>query len=385
MLETMVDEYMKLVEKMLDILELEAILFTSDQKEFTRVDAYRRFKYPGVRTQSAIADFSVITEALGQREPVCGYLAELDPVTRPQIIVYPLESCSDEKKITGTFGIITAKRWPEVEAFTAYASLVSQEFPQGAMMYVCDQEKFIMKFESDNYIAPGNSVTNVGDKLSTKGVALVAMNNNQKTVRELPVEVYGSPVKTAANPICTKNGEVVGAIGIALNRGMTTDLHRVIYDTGQSLSEINAAIAAVAASAETTAENSRVLNEKMQQVSDITQAIGNILINVKSISDQTNMLGLNAAIEAARAGESGRGFSVVAEEVRKLSSESKATANEINSFLGVINQELENVKNRCSSGMLAAQEQAAAIQELTASLQEIQALMHSVEGVASRL
>ncbi len=309
----------------------------------------------------------------------------MDPVTSPKILVYPVESCGDVKEITGTFGIIAAKHWPEVEAFTAYASLVSQEYPQGAMMYVCDREKFIMKFESDNYVAPGNSVTNIGDKLSTKGVALAAMNNKQRTVRELPVEVYGSPVKTAANPICNKHGAVVGAIGIALNRGMTTDLHRVIYDSGQSLSEINTAISAVAASAETTAENSRVLNEKMQQLGDVTQAISNILANVKNISDQTNMLGLNAAIEAARAGESGRGFSVVAEEVRKLSFESKSTANEINSFLGVIKQELENVKTRCSSGMLAAQEQAAAIQELTASLQEIQALMHSVERVASLL
>jgi Methyl-accepting chemotaxis protein len=385
MQEALVEEQLQIMTSILNSFNIQAVVFASDRDQITEVLSLGGFSYKSLQKGSMTRDFPMIKKVLEKGESASALMEKLDSMIRPLMLVYPLESSSQNGDITGTYGIVAVQPLPEVEAFESYADLVGNEFPQGAMMYICDREKFIKKYESTNYEAPGNSVTKVGDKLAKTGVAIIAMENNQKMTKDLPIEVYGSAVKVGAMPITDKQGDVVGAFGMALNRGMASNLQRVISDTERSLSEINAAIVAVATSAETTAENSRVLNEKMEDLANLTQIIGDILMNVKNISDQTNMLGLNAAIEAARAGESGRGFSVVAEEVRKLSGESKATVNEINKFVGQISDELENLKKRSGDGMLATQEQAAAIQELTASLQEIEALMHTVEGVANRL
>jgi methyl-accepting chemotaxis protein len=189
-----------------------------------------------------------------------------------------------------------------------------------------------------------------------------------------------------AIPIKDKSSdEVVGAIGMALNRGLASSLQSFINDTDKSVYEINQAAESVATNAEQTAINSRSLNDNISNLAATTDTINSILMKVKNISDQTKMLGLNAAIEAARAGDVGRGFAVVAEEVRKLSEESKSTVNEIQKFVNVISNTLEKLSQEAKSGMLASEEQAAAIQEITASLEEISSMVQTVQKVSLSL
>jgi len=80
------------------------------------------------------------------------------------------------------------------------------------------------------------------------------------------------------------------------------------------------------------------LRNGIRNLSSATKNIGSIIETVRQIAEQTNLLALNAAIEAARAGEAGRGFAVVADEIRKLAEQTKASTDTINSTISAVDR-----------------------------------------------
>ncbi|QAR32864.1 methyl-accepting chemotaxis protein [Geovibrio thiophilus] len=107
------------------------------------------------------------------------------------------------------------------------------------------------------------------------------------------------------------------------------------------------------------------LGSTVDNLSQSSQKIGNILNVINDIADQTNLLALNAAIEAARAGEHGRGFAVVADEVRKLAERSQTAIKEIDAIITALQSEA----NTASSSMSKAREK---VEEGVETIEEAQ-------------
>lgn len=154
-------------------------------------------------------------------------------------------------------------------------------------------------------------------------------------------------------------------------------------ELNDNFSQISSTMEELSATSITVTENQQILNNEIINVQKVSEQINSILDSIKSIADQTKMLGLNAAIEAARAGEAGKGFGVVATEIRNLSQNSKETAMQIVNLTSEIQSSVKKTLDISDSTLSNTEQQSAAIQETNASIEELLAFTTELNRIAN--
>jgi len=203
------------------------------------------------------------------------------------------------------------------------------------------------------------------------------------------------------------------AIGTNTQANSLIEISQILSNFGQEIENMVASMKNIDANAKAISVKSNKSNKELQ---DLIDSINNMSITfdnfmdklsildkniykinditglINSIAEKTNLLALNAAIEASRAGEAGRGFSVVADEIRKLAEQTKISSQEINNLIANIAKEnvalldsSKAVHNEIDKQNNVAQTTISSFKEIIGSLQEIAPLIYSINSLIDNI
>ena len=225
-----------------------------------------------------------------------------------------------------------------------------------------------------------------GEILKEGSVALEAINHRKSIIRKVPREVYGVPYMGRAIPLFDDdNNEVIGCIIVAESLDAIEKLVDMAQTLSTSIEQITAAIEENAEGLEKVAN----LTHQMEQVTNsnlsAVKETDKIVDAVYVIASQSKLLGLNASIEAAHAGDAGRGFGVVASEIRLLAENSTASTQKIADILMNLKTENQKVSKQREDLELVLTEIAASTEEISATIQSLSGMSVDLVNMAENL
>ncbi|RKD25302.1 Methyl-accepting chemotaxis protein (MCP) signalling domain-containing protein [Caminicella sporogenes DSM 14501] len=265
-----------------------------------------------------------------------------------------------------------------IDSFINIGDFLKDLLDDDIMVAISDTEKILKYY-------PGRKLDvkeKEGTRLKPGDVMYECINKNERISKYVPKEIFGIPFKAISVPIRNENGSCIGCISIGKSLEKEKKLSDLSESVAAALQEIAANVDEMSIGANKIATSSHEISIQSENTKNKVKETDKILQYIKNISDQTNMLGLNASIEAARAGEHGRGFSVVAEEIRKLSDQTKNAIVDIKNILENIQNSVEQMSAAVSSTDNFTKIQAKTTEKIVASIQELNSTTQILAEIA---
>ncbi len=201
---------------------------------------------------------------------------------------------------------------------------------------------------------------------------------NEKRVKEALNDFHNGLFNTV-----THFGETLVTLQSSM-ASLSTTMHKerdIAESTAATVTNNLGAVRTLSNNVDQMAERTRDAASSVGALTASAVQIGGIIKLIKEIADQTNLLALNAAIEAARAGEQGRGFAVVADEVRKLAERTTSATSEISALVQAIQNETSSAKSKIEVSPEMAEKYESDALNANASIQNLQGLSDQTRGV----
>lgn len=254
-----------------------------------------------------------------------------------------------------------------LESLVNAMPFVRQMFRDDVSISINDHEK-VLYFAEANGLEIG---VKVGDELHEdyKDFKMLT-NRDSRTVARMPGDLQGRPFDAILIPI-QENNQVVGILGVnyALDNHIT--LEKLISENEATINALLGGIQQIAAHSEELSATSEEILRNSKQAAENSVSVTKVTNVIREVSEQTNLLGLNAMIEAARVGDLGSGFGVVASEVRKLSDHTKQAASDIETSLGSVQDSMKHMELEIGQITSATVDQAQLVSEFMQSIEQL--------------
>ncbi|WMJ79597.1 methyl-accepting chemotaxis protein [Clostridium sp. MB40-C1] len=209
-----------------------------------------------------------------------------------------------------------------------------------------------------------------GDILPVNCAAYECLKAKKPISIIVPKEVFGISIKAIGVPV-KENSQIVGTIVIAKSLRRKNEVSALTENLSASLEQISASLNEINKGVQEVSVANDCIQKNVKKTYDEAQNTDEVLSFIENIAKQTNLLGLNAAIESSRAGEFGKGFSVVANEIRKLSVSSSQSIKQINEVLKNIQDSVTDISEKINNSNNVFEEQVASIQEITGVIENL--------------
>jgi len=255
-----------------------------------------------------------------------------------------------------------------LQQFLAVAPYINQLTIEDLGVVVCDAEKYILNIPPNTFKLPND--LSVGDSVRTESVLYEAIQKGERVLRDVESNLFGLPLVTVAVPIF-ENNELVGGICVYQSVAKKEKLLSIAKSLDNIIKSVHLTVQQIASEAEELAATGQELGSVSQKTNMRVDETDEITEMIRKIADQTNLIGLNAAIEAARVGELGRGFTVVAEEIRRLAQTSSTSAKNIKQTLNHIKDDVRQINTGVKEVATAANHQAQALSDMAPAVDEL--------------
>lgn len=264
---------------------------------------------------------------------------------------------------------------PKLELIKSAMADFQKTFHEDTCLYLYSQEKV-------EHALPGKTIdlnVKVGTPMEElRGIlSYKVLQTGEFMKREVGAEVLGIPYIATAQPIFDDD-QVIGVISAVTSIEKVDTLRTGANELGTAVQQMSVTSEEMLTAANDIAIRIQELSAQSEKVKEDIENIHSILGLVKGIAKQSSILGLNASIEAARSGEHGKGFNVVAKEIRNMAENSNERVLEIEKQLEVIQEAIEMMNESTQTIATFTEEHNASMQELHATYARIGATSESL-------
>lgn len=269
-----------------------------------------------------------------------------------------------------------------ISSLTNFISMVrifKAAAPTDLSIAICDTEKFVAYM-------PGNDIhlhINEGQRLQPDEPLMIALQTNKRLEATVPAHFYGFEFVGTATPLHNERGAIIGGIAVQVRK--QRELIDLSMSLEQAIDEVSEQVTAVSTGATSLTEMTSLLNEQSTYAVKSIEQSTVMLQVIERMANQTNLLGLNAAIEAARAGEHGRGFSIVAKEIQRFSTESATSTKHIHTAISELEKNIAQMMTMIDRVAEVGHTQEHAVTEVVKLIDAIEQMSTKLNQFAQKL